>query len=151
MASMLPAVAAFCTSGSDASRVALYQVLVVTFSWRGVALINGLGIAAATGIGVGVAAATGAALGLATAMDAVGFDVIAGVETGVIAGVETGVTASAEGVGVTSGSSPGPPKRVTLTSARAIISAPPTTAPTTRFRFGDRAGRGAEATADMLA
>src|SRR5580692_4023400 len=99
MASMLPAVAAFCTSGSDASRVALYKVLVVTFSWRGVALIDGLGIAAATGIGVGVAAATGAAPGVATAMDAVGF--------GVIAGVETGVAASAEGVGVASGFGPG--------------------------------------------
>src|ERR1700730_5668187 len=125
MASMLPAVAAFCTSGGDASRVALYNVLVVTFSWRGVALIDRLGIAAATGIGVGVAAATGAAPGVATAMDAVGF--------GVIARVEAGVAASAEGVGVTSGCGPGPPKRVTLTSARAIISGAPTTTPTTRF------------------
>ena len=121
----------------------MYKVLVVTFSWRGVALIDGLGIAAATGIGVGIAVVTGAALGVATAMDAVGF--------GVTAGVETGVAASAEGVGVTSGSGPGPPKRVTLTNAKAIISAPATPAPTTRFRFGGRADGGEEATADMLA
>src|SRR5271170_5063299 len=131
MASMSPAVAAFRTSGSDTSRVALYQVLVVTFSWRGVALIDGLGIAAATGIGVGVAAATGAVLGVETARDAVGF--------GVIAGVETGVPASVEGVGVTSGSGPRRPKRVTLTSTRAMISAAPMTAPRTIFRLGGRA------------
>jgi hypothetical protein len=116
---------------------------VVTFSWRGLALIDGLGIAAATGIGVGIAAATGAALVLATAMDAVGF--------GAFAGIETGAAASAVGVGVTSGSGSGPPKRIALTSARAIYSAPPTTAPITRFRFGDRAGGGEEATAEMVA
>src|ERR1700735_3923607 len=108
-------------------KVALYKVLAVTFSWRGVALIDGLGVATASGIGLGVAVAASAALGVATAMDAVGFDVIAGVETGVATWVG--------GAGVTNGSGPGPPERVTTTRPL------PTTAPTPRLRFGLRAGR----------
>jgi hypothetical protein len=84
--------------------------------WRGVALINGVGLAAATEIDVEVAVATGVALGVAAAIGVVGF--------GVSAGVETGATTAMEGVGVTSSRGPEPPRRIEANSTRPIISAP---------------------------